>query len=57
MKVTDEKGNLILKEGKKAENGANTYTLEGTHNLQPGLYTLEVTVNSKERMIMKLSKG
>lgn len=57
MKVSDEKGNLLLKEGKKAEFGANTYTLEGTHNLHPGLYTLEVTVNSKERMIMKLSKG
>ena len=57
MKVTDEKGNLILKEGQKAEFGANIYTLEGTHNLNPGLYTLEVTVNSKERMIMKLSKG
>ena len=57
MKVTDEKGNLLLKEGQKAEFGANTYSLEGTHKLLPGLYTLEVTVNSKERMIMKLSKG
>jgi hypothetical protein len=57
MKISDEKGNLILKEGKKAENGPNTYTLEGTHNLHPGLYTLEVTVNSKERLVMKLSKG
>jgi hypothetical protein len=57
MKVSDEQGNLLLKEGQKAENGANTYTLEGTHNLHPGLYTLEVTVNSKEKMIMKLSKG
>jgi|SRR5450432_494842 hypothetical protein len=57
MKVTDEQGNLLLKEGKKAGNGANIFTLEGTHNLHPGLYTLEVTVNSKEKMIMKLSKG
>jgi hypothetical protein len=57
MKVTDANGNLVLKEGQKAENGANTYTLEGTHNLHPGLYTLEVTVNSKERMTMKLAKG
>ena len=57
MKVSDEQGNLILKEGQKAGNGANTYTLEGTRNLHPGLYTLEVTVNSKERMVMKLSKG
>jgi hypothetical protein len=57
MKVSDEKGNLLLKEGQKASNGANTYTLEGTHDLRPGLYTLEVTVNSRERMVMKLSKG
>ena len=26
-------------------------------DLHPGLYTLEITVNSKERMIMKLLKG
>jgi hypothetical protein len=57
MKVSDEQGNLILSEGQKAANGANTYSLEGTHNLQAGLYTLVVTVNNKERMIMKLSKG
>jgi len=57
MKVTDEKGNLLLKEGQKGENGTNTYSLEGTHSLVPGLYTLEVTVNSRERMVMKLSKG
>lgn len=57
MKVSDEQGNLLLKEGQKAANGANTYTLEGTHNLHPGMYTLEITVNSKERMVMKLSKG
>jgi hypothetical protein len=57
MKIIDEQGNLLLKEAQKAANGTNTYTLEGTHNLNPGLYTLEVTVNSKERMVMKLSKG
>jgi hypothetical protein len=57
MKVSDDQGNLLLKEGQKAANGANTYTLEGTHNLHPGMYTLEVTVNSKERMVMKLAKG
>jgi hypothetical protein len=57
MKISDDQGNLLLKEGKKAANGANVYTLEGTHKLHPGLYTLEVTVNSKEKMIMKLAKG
>ena len=57
MKVLDEQGNMLLKEGKKAGNGANVYTLEGTHQLHPGMYTLEVTVNSREKMIMKLAKG
>jgi hypothetical protein len=57
MKVSDDKGNLVLKEGQKAENGPHTFSLEGTHNLHPGFYTLEVTVNSRERMILKLSKG
>lgn len=57
MKVSDDKGNLILRDGQKAENGPHTFSLEGTHNLHPGVYTLEVTVNSKERMIMKLLKG
>ncbi len=57
MKVSDEKGNMILKEGQKADNGPHTFSLEGTHSLHPGFYTLEVTVNSRERMIMKLSKG
>ncbi len=57
MKVLDASGNQILKEGKKAVFGLNSYSLEGTHNLTPGIYTLEVTVNSKERMTMKLSKG
>jgi hypothetical protein len=57
IKVSDEQGNLLLKEGQKAGSGANTYTLEGTHKLHTGLYTLEVTMNSKERMVMKLSKS
>jgi hypothetical protein len=57
MKVSDDQGNVLLKEGQKAVNGPHTFTLEGTHDLHPGLYTLEVTVNSRERMIMKLSKG
>jgi hypothetical protein len=57
MKVSDEKGNMILKEGQKADNGPHTFSLEGTHSLHPGFYTLEVTVNSRERMVMKLSKG
>ncbi len=57
MKVLDAGGNLVLKEGRKADSGSSTYSLNETHNLQKGLYTLEVTVNSKERLVMKLMKG
>ncbi|HVY75690.1 MAG TPA: T9SS type A sorting domain-containing protein [Puia sp.] len=57
MKVLDASGNLILKEGQKAGTGYSTYSLNDTHNLQKGLYTLEVTVNSREKLVMKLAKG
>jgi hypothetical protein len=30
--------------------------MEGSSNLLPGAYTLDVTVNSKERMMVKLIK-
>jgi hypothetical protein len=57
MKVFDASGNLILKEGEKTGLGLTTYSLEGTHALSAGIYTLEVTVNSRERLTMKLAKG
>jgi len=57
MKVLDETGNLVLKEGRKADSGSSTYSLNDTHNLKKGMYTLEVTVNSREKLVMKLMKG
>jgi hypothetical protein len=57
MKVLDANGNLMLQEGRKAGAGSSTYPLNNTHNLQKGLYRLEVTVNSREKMIMQLMKG
>ncbi len=57
MKVLDEAGNIILKEGQDASYGSSTYTLNETHGLPKGMYTLEVTVNSRERLVMKLLKG
>ena len=57
MKVLDESGSLVLKEGRKADSGSSTYSLNDTHNLKKGLYTLEVTVNSREKLVMKLMKG
>jgi hypothetical protein len=57
MKVKDQDGNELLKEGVSADNGPHTYTLEGTSNLKPGTYMLEVIVNSRESMVMKLLKS
>ena len=39
------------------ENGANTYDIEDTHQLQPGMYQLEVIINSNERLTMRLAKS
>ena len=36
--------------------GINTVMMDGTSQLKPGLYILEVIVNSKERMMVKLVK-
>lgn len=57
MKVTDASGKEILRENKKAETGTQTYSLNETHQLQKGLYTLEVIVNSNERLTMQLQKS
>jgi hypothetical protein len=39
------------------QNGANVFNIEGTDQLQPGLYQLEVIINSNERLTMKLAKS
>ncbi len=57
MKVIDADGHVMLKESGNASSGSSTYTLNDTHNLLKGLYTLEVTVNSREKLVMKLMKG
>jgi hypothetical protein len=57
MKVTDAGGNEVMKKTAKADEGTNSYSLEGTNKLKPGNYKLEIIVNSNERMLMQLSKG
>ncbi len=39
------------------ENGSNMYNIEGTSGLQPGMYQLEVIINSNERLTMRLAKS
>jgi hypothetical protein len=56
MKVVSSNGVEVIKKSIKASAGANSYTLEGTRNLQRGMYLLEVIINSKERMVVKLMK-
>jgi hypothetical protein len=56
MKVINTNGNEVMKKSLKASEGSNSFMLEGTSKLQRGMYALEVIVNSKERMIVKLMK-
>jgi hypothetical protein len=57
MKVSDDKGSEIIKKTAFGGSGANTYNIEGTDQLQPGTYQLEVIINSNERLTMKLAKS
>jgi len=57
MKVTDNNGSEIIRKTAMGENGANTYDIEETHQLQPGMYQLEVIINSNERLTMRLAKS
>ena len=57
MRVTDDNGSELIKQTTMGDNGANTYNIEGTSQLQPGMYQLEVIINSNERLTMKLAKS
>jgi hypothetical protein len=56
MKILNADGAIIMNKASKADAGANSFIMEGSSRLQPGMYTLDVTVNSKERMMVKLIK-
>ena len=57
MRVTDENGSELIKQSAMGSNGSNMYNIEGTSQLQPGTYNLEVIINSNERLTMKLAKS
>jgi hypothetical protein len=57
VRVTDEKGSELIRQTAMGENGANMYNIEGTAGLQPGMYQLEVIINSNEKLTMKLAKS
>jgi hypothetical protein len=57
VRVMDEKGSELIKQSAMGDTGSNIYNVEGTSELQPGMYQLEVTINSNERLTMKLAKS
>jgi hypothetical protein len=56
MKILNVNGSEVQRKTLKVEAGTHSYQLQGTSGLQPGMYLLEVIVNSKERMVVKLIK-
>jgi len=57
MRVTDDNGSELIKQTAMGDFGSNMYNIEGTSQLQPGTYQLEVIINSNERLTMKLAKS
>jgi hypothetical protein len=55
-RVFDLSQNMLLHETVDAAAGINNIVIENSRNLTPGNYILEVVVNSKERMLVKLVK-
>jgi plasmid maintenance system killer protein len=56
LRVLDNAGSSVMHKIVDASKGLSNLTLEGTSRLTPGAYSLEVIVNSKERMVVKLIK-
>ena len=56
MRIINASGAIVLHKTADAVQGNNNILVEGSGKLKPGVYTLEVIVNSKERMLVKLIK-
>lgn len=56
MRIYDRSQNTLIHRTVQAEAGVNNIVVEGSRELAPGNYLLEVIVNSKERMLVKLIK-
>jgi hypothetical protein len=57
MKVTSNNGVEVARRSIRGAEGLNVFSLDGTSKLQPGVYMLEVIINSNERMSIKLVKN
>ena len=56
MKVIDNNGVEIMRKSHRSIAGTNSYIIDGSAAMKPGLYLLEIIINSKERMLVKLLK-
>jgi hypothetical protein len=56
LRIRNASGMEVMKKVQKYAAGSHNILMEGSSNLQPGMYVLEVVINSKERMIVKLIK-
>ena len=56
MRVLNSAGSSEMYKIAEGGEGVNTFIIDGSSKLRPGVYTLEVIVNSKERMLVKLIK-
>lgn len=57
MKVTNSHGAEVARKSSRGNEGSNVFELDGTSKLKPGVYMLEVIINSSERMSIKLIKN
>lgn len=57
MKVTNSNGLEVARRSGRGNEGVNVFPLDGTSKLMPGIYMLEVIINSNERMSIKLVKN
>ena len=57
MKVINGSGAEIMRKSTRGNTGVNNFSLEGSSQLQTGVYFLEVIINSNERMMVKLVKS
>jgi hypothetical protein len=56
IRIFDEENNTVIHKKTEGTTGENNIAIEESGELKPGNYLLEVIVNSKERMIVKLLK-
>jgi hypothetical protein len=56
MKIMKPDGSEVIRKSAKGVTGQNTFEIEGTKDLPKGKYSMEVIVNSYERMNLNLIK-